>query len=328
MTRTLTTFTGSGDALADRRLAFAEALADRGDWDGCLDLAEQAMALVPDWGAGWFALADWADRAGQRDRAQAAFARCLGLMPGDPLGAEARLALIGAAPTPAILPPAFVKGLFDAYADGFDTALTEKLGYRAPELLRAAVDRVAAPKVPGDAILDLGCGTGLSGAAFRGRASWLDGIDLSAGMLRRARAKKVYDGLTEGDMVALLTDWPRRYDVVLAADVLIYVGDLDPIVRAAAGVLGPDGLFAFTVQAGPAGSGYRLGPDRRFWHGREAVDAALAAAGLVPLSDEIVTGRRDGDRPVPCRVVVAGRGDRPVAAPPRRDAPSGDRPPA
>jgi predicted TPR repeat methyltransferase len=150
------------------------------------------------------------------------------------------------------LPPVFVRTLFDQYADRFDAEMTGVLAYRAPEALRDLLIRViGAPSAALD-VLDLGCGTGLSGQAFRAFASTLIGVDLSPRMAAKARARGIYDRVVVGDMTRACVrgthdnaalgvtplgvhshDAPSAFDLVLAVDALGYVGDLAPLFRAA-----------------------------------------------------------------------------------------------
>lgn len=270
------------DPRARRRLEIGLALLEDSQLAEAAEAIRAAIELDPRDAESHFALGQ-ALEAADGDAA-AAYRTALELDPGDHMGAAVRLALIGAAPVPAQLPEAHVRTLFDQYAPRFDTALVEKLRYRGPELLRQAVDR-AVPEGPLD-ILDLGCGTGLAGIAFADRRRRLDGIDLSPGMLLQALARKLYDRLEPGEIVAALADWPERYDLALAADVAVYIGDLAPLFAATRRVLRPGGLFALTLEAhdGADGAGWRLGDHHRYQHSaaylRDAAAAGFAVVGI------------------------------------------------
>ncbi|HTP77990.1 MAG TPA: methyltransferase, partial [Rhizomicrobium sp.] len=204
--------------------------------------------------------------------------------------------------------PSYVETLFDQYAPRFDAALTEGLAYRGPALLRAAVARACAA-ARFAAVLDLGCGTGLAGLAFRPLAGRLTGVDLSAGMLALARDKKVYDALHHGDIAAFLAQESAasaRYDLVLAADVFAYFADLAPVTAAVARVLAPGAVFAFTVETHP-GDGVVLGEKLRYAHGAAHVRAALAAAGITAIDVSDAATRTEAGVAVPGLVVVARR---------------------
>ena len=151
----------------------------------------------------------------------------------------------------------------------YDTALTEHLDYRGPALLRDAVEavmRAAGRPMRFGSMLDLGCGTGLGGAAFRPFADWLVGVDLSPAMIAQAATKGLYDRLITASIADFLPNEIAdggKYHLVLAADVFVYVNDLAPIIADAARVLAPDGLLAFTVET-HAGGGVKLLPTLRY----------------------------------------------------------------
>jgi predicted TPR repeat methyltransferase len=181
--------------------------------------------------------------------------------PEDRLGARPRLARLGIGVVESAVSDAYIRALFDDYANRFDSHLRGALAYSGPETIMAALDRLV-PDARFTRVLDLGCGTGLMGAAIRARADWLGGCDLSPAMVTRAEAKAIYDALRAEALLTYLAD--QRADLVLAADVLVYIGDLAPVFAAVAGALPPDGLFAFTVQKGA--DGILLGEDLRYAH--------------------------------------------------------------
>ena len=162
-------------------------------------------------------------------------------------------------------PADFVTELFDSYAPSFEAHLINALDYKAPGQLAERI--VAAGHAPARAwhVVDLGCGSGLGGAAFRGHARHLVGSDLSPRMVDLARRRGVYDELHVEDLLATLGR-ATGVDLVVAADVFIYVGALDAAFAAAARALTPGGLFAFSTERGD-GDGFRLLPTRRYAHG-------------------------------------------------------------
>ncbi len=270
-------FHSSGDLIADRRFSYAEALAEEGDHAAAADLLAQVLELVPEWPPAWFKLALVEGERGLRDASCAAFARALALDPQDVLGASLHLARLGAAASPDSAPEAYVRNLFDQYAGRFDGHLLDGLAYRGPDLLRAEVESLGARRFRH--AIDLGCGTGLGGIAFRDLAQVLTGVDLSPGMIAEARDKGLYDRLVVAAIETFLAAQPAASaDLLVAADVLCYVGDLAPILHAAHDVLEQDGLFALTLQKGDGT--FSLGADLRFAHAPSYVREIVAAHGL------------------------------------------------
>jgi predicted TPR repeat methyltransferase len=300
----MASFLSSGDLAADRRLDWALASAKERDFDAAADLARQALEIAPRFSAAWFTLAEALEATGRRDDARDAYAQALALAPADPFGAGARLARIDGA-TPDGLASAYVKGLFDEYAPRFDAHLTQALGYRGPALLRAAM--VSRGRARFACALDLGCGTGLSGEALADLCDRIEGCDLSPAMLAQARAKGVYASLDEAELLAFLTARAAASsDLVIAADVFVYLGDLAPGFAQAARVLAPGGLFAFTTQA-IEGEGFALLDDLRFGHSASWLREALEQAGFEAIDIAAASTRRDGGRDVPGFVVTAVR---------------------
>jgi predicted TPR repeat methyltransferase len=298
----------SGDLIADRRYGFGRDLALRGDLAAAADLFAQAVEAAPGFAAAWFALGETRAKLGDGTGAAVALREALRIDPGDRHGAALHLARLGAADPSTAMSPSYVRAVFDQYAPRFDDALVEGLAYRGPQRLLEAVGRARA--VPGfGAMLDLGCGTGLAGAAFRTQVQHLTGVDLSPGMIAEARAKGIYDRLEIGELADFLAAeraTPRRYDLVVAADVFVYLFDLDPVAHAVAEVLGPGGLFAFTVETHD-GDGVELGEKLRYRHGAAHVRAAVSSAPLQLLELAPVATRIESGGTVPGLLAVAMR---------------------
>lgn len=306
----------SGDLLADRRYRYAEACLAEGDHAGAADLAEQVLEIAPRYAPAWLllgrareGLAEPGDDPDLRAAAARAYACALDIDPDDTLGVRAHLVRLGTGDGLPALSPAYVRALFDGYAPRFERHLVQGLGYVGPALVRDAL-----PTEPAHfaMALDLGCGTGLMGAALRDRVRHLVGVDLSPGMLALARAKlhrdrALYDRLVEGELTAFLAgEGPASADLCLAADVLIYVADLGPVLAEIGRVLRPGGVAGFTVQSHD-GTGAVLGADGRYAHADAHIEAAAAGAGLAILTLRPADVRREAGRPVPGRVVVLRR---------------------
>ncbi|HEY8567005.1 MAG TPA: methyltransferase domain-containing protein [Beijerinckiaceae bacterium] len=308
----------SGDLLADRRYAYAEAALAGGDAAAAADLAEQVLELQPRFAPAWFLLgrareelSRGSTEAGLAEAARRAYAAALDLDPDDALGARLHLArLAGGDPLKAVT-PAYVRALFDDYAPRFDRHLVEGLGYRGPALLAQALGRACADAdrpVAFARTVDLGCGTGLMARALRDlgpeAAPSIEGVDLSPGMLAKARATGLYAALTEAELLAHLEGQPEASaDLVIAADVFVYLGDLAPPLAASRRVLKSDGLLAFTVQT-HSGEGVVLGEDARYAHAEAYIRAAAVGAGLKVALLEPASTRRDRGTDVPGLIVV------------------------
>jgi predicted TPR repeat methyltransferase len=205
----------------------------------------------------------------------------------------------------------YVRAVFDQNASKFDDALAA-LAYSAPQMLADAVAEVCrGTDRPARfaTMLDLGCGTGLSGAAFRSMVDWMEGVDLSPAMIAQARRKNLYQKLDAGDLTESLDRHLRedaRFNLVVAADVFVYCADLTLIAALIHDVLAPGGLFAFTVETHDAG-GVILGPKLRYAHGEPHVRAALAGAGLTVRRLMPVSTRMEAGQPVPGLLVLAER---------------------
>lgn len=297
-------FFTSGDLLADRRAEYAEMLFESGDFKAAADLMGEALTRAPDWAAGHFRHGEMLAEAGEVAAALDAWRNVLRLDEMDRLGAALKLELFGALDGLGAVPSAFVETLFDQYAETFDTALVDKLGYRVPELLEEALLRIG--KHAFAHAVDLGCGTGLMGERLRAHVSFLEGIDISAKMLKRADDKQIYDRLERADLSAL-TKLPREADLVTAADVFMYLGSLDRHFAAAGASLAPGALFVFSVEHHAGPEAMVLRPSRRYAHSEAHLRAVMGDAGFEPVLLEKAVIRRDRGEPIEGLVVVAER---------------------
>ena len=291
----------SGDVVADRRAAYTEMLFEAGDLSAASDLMRETVALAPAWVAGWFRLGEMLAQADRPAEAADAWREALRLDPEDRLGATLQLSLAGLAEGIDAPPPGFVEALFDQYAPDFDGSLLEKLEYCVPELLTEAILRTEGG--PFAHVLDLGCGTGLMGERLVRIASFVEGVDISAGMLKRAAARRIYGRLTKADLN--LAEFPAGVDLVAAADVFMYVGALDGIVPRIAAALPPGGVFAFSVEHHPGGEDLMLRPSRRYAHSETYLRRLLSEQRFEVLSLEKAAIRMDRGEPVDGLIVVA-----------------------
>jgi predicted TPR repeat methyltransferase len=264
----------SSDALLHR----ATALARLGHPEDALLAFRRLLAIEPHHAAGWSGAGTAARELGRLDEAAQAFREALRH------GAERELhdyylASVQGAGAPATAPAGYVEALFDGYAGEFDRHLVDELGYQAPRRLVEGLAALGDERFA--ATLDLGCGTGLCGPLVRPRSERLTGVDLSARMLAQARRLGVYDRLEQAEIVAFLERSDERFDLVLAADVFIYVGDLRPVFRALQRVM-THGVFCFTVETLAASdpAEQRLLPSLRYAHAPAALGRLADAHGF------------------------------------------------
>lgn len=302
-------FLSSGDLVADRRFDFARDLQLKGDLVAAADLLLQATELAPGFASAWFSLGEIREQLGERDAAIAAFRKAEVADPEDRHGASLRLMLLGAEKISA-MPQAYVRALFDQYAPKFEAALVDDLGYRGPALLfRAVLAARLAVRRPAffKRAIDLGCGTGLAATAFAKEVDHFIGIDLSPRMIERARLTGLYAQLEVADMVQGLSSKPdASAELVLAADAMVYLADIAPLLREAKRVLVAGGLLAFTVET-HAGDGVILGEGLRYAHGADYVRASIGETGLALSQLEELSARNEDNTPVPGLVAVAAK---------------------
>jgi predicted TPR repeat methyltransferase len=297
-------FVSSGDLLADRRYGWALDYLRKGDPAAAADILEQVVDAAPGFATAWFALATIRERAGDRQGAVAAFQAASAADREDYHGARLHLARLGAGEDTPAMSATYVRRLFDQHAPEFEASLLGRLEYRAPLILLEALRAVVGEPFGFGSVLDLGCGTGLAGAAIRPFCKRLVGVDVSTGMIEQAGRKGIYDRLAAMELSEYLATDDGRHDLVLAADVLVYVGDLNPITAAVARALTPGGAFAFTVETHD-GPGVLLQPTLRYAHGATHVKAALDAAGLRPSHLAPAATRKENGEWVRGLVVVA-----------------------
>lgn len=243
------------------------AQAETGDLPAAVQAFDRALALRPGLAPVWVQRGSALRELGRHPEAAASFERAIDLGADDDL-VRYYLASVRGQGSPAAPPRAYVETLFDGYADGFEPHL-QRLGYQAPEQLVQALTQHAPP--PWSHVLDLGCGTGLVGRLVRPHAQRVTGIDLSTGMLAQARERGGYDALLHADLIAWVTARAEAAvppaDVAVAADVFIYVGAIDAVLRELPRHLQPGGWLAFSLEALEDAQGdFQVLPSLRYAH--------------------------------------------------------------
>lgn len=242
-----------------------------------LQAIEECLALDPTMGEAWSQRGTVMRRHGHLAQAAHCFEQAIAH------GADAELhrfylAAVTDARDPPPPPALYARVLFDRYADEFQDHLVDVLKYSAPQTLLT-------PLLTGgrrfQRVLDLGCGTGLCAQVLAPHADAIDGVDVADAMVRRAQASGLYRRVWRADVIEGLRDAGDTADLIVAADVFIYVGALDAVFATVAPRLAPGGLFAFSVEQADPGRALQLRPSLRYAHGRESLEALAAAHGLL-----------------------------------------------
>ena len=274
------------------------ACAELGRMEEALNAYGRALQINPQLTEAWSRRGGLLRELGQLDEAADCFERAIALGADDELHRYYLASVRGA--TPPAPPRDYVQTLFDTYAHEFQGHLTGALRYQAHEVL---VDNLP-PPAGGRwrSVLDLGCGTGLCGPLVRGRAGHITGVDLSAQMLAQARNGGAYDELVHADIASWLAGAQRQDDLVLAADVFIYVGALEAVFAGVARALAPAGTFAFSVELLPQGAegggDLRLLPSLRYAHSESYVRRLAQTHGLRVVNTVRAPIREDQRRPI------------------------------
>ena len=306
-----------------------------GDMRGALQASQRAVELDPKHADAWYNLAQARMHLNQLGRAIEAYRQVIQLRPDHfdswnsigvalhelnrpkeaipyyqkalelrPDSAPTRfmLASAGGDAAPESAPPDYVRELFDRYADKFDQQLVGALEYRTPELLEQLLVSEARSRsyaLEALRILDFGCGTGLMGPRLRAFGRRLVGIDLSPGMLEKARARKVYDELIAGELGALLERGEAAvYDLITAADVYPYIGAMEETFSQCRRLLREQGWFALSVEAWEGAEAYVLRDTNRYAHASAYVRDAARDLGFRELARADVVLRKNRGQPV------------------------------
>jgi predicted TPR repeat methyltransferase len=312
------------------------ALARLGKLDEAIHSLEKATEMDPHYGDAWFNLGDAYYCRGQLQKAVTAFQHSIRLLPDffeahynlgiaqhdlklmpEAIGSLQRTielnpehsaahhmlaALSGKTPDSA--PQQFVTNLFDQYSERFEKDLTKRLEYRIPARIRELLSEYINAATRFTRVMDLGCGTGLSGQAFHDIADYLAGIDISSKMLEQARGKDIYDELFLGDLCEQLQQLPGVYDMFIATDVMVYIGNLEPLFSIVSSKAQPGAYFVFSVESFDEEGDFTLQPTGRYAHSSAYISELASVSDFTVLAQEKTGIRKEGETWIPGEIYI------------------------
>ncbi len=293
---------------ADLRSALMLALLKARRLDDAVAAGRQAARAGAADAVGFGLLGHALSSLGRHEEAAEAYGEALKLAPED-VYVRHMVAASGAVAASGQAPEEYLRSVFDGYADRFEQHLIS-LGYRVPGLIRAELAAARAEGLPDGPMLDLGCGTGMVAVAVADLSIGpLTGVDISRRMLSLAAPKQLYARLEEAELVRFLAEDETAWQVVMAADVLCYSGDLQPALTAVARRLATGGVLLFSVEVldGPGEAAWRLGRLGRYAHREAYVSDLLQEVGFRVEALRRERLRFEADAPVPGLLVRARR---------------------
>lgn len=281
---------------AELHAQLADLYLEFGNTVQAIALLEKALSLAPQQATWHHNLAILYLREQNREQALLHFKATLDKDPNNQTACH----MVNALTTTSIenAPMQYVTDLFNQYAQFYNRHVKEKLNYKVPELLRQAIGNYYQERLKTMQILDIGCGTGLCSIYFRELAQYLVGIDISIEMLLQAKALNAYDALCCGNILQSIPGEAKAcFDLIIAADVLVYCGELEQIFNLCSTTIKVDGIFAFTVeQLGQAN--YQLQKTGRFAHSAEYIQTLAKKYNLVIVSQQNIVLRMQHNQPI------------------------------
>jgi len=260
---------------------------------GRLDEAEasykQAIALKPDFAEAHNNLGNTLKELGRLDEAEASLMQSILLKPDYPSAKHMLAALTGE--KTATAPRDYVEGLFDSYADKFESSLVDNLEYKTPRVIAEMIIKDSEFNLLGS-IMDLGCGTGLFGVEIKQFCEHLEGIDLSEKMLNKAKEKNVYNKLIKQDILDYLSNASLNFDYFISTDVFVYIGDLSDVFRLIKSRNKTGGKLAFSIEVYD-GDDYFLEKSGRYSHSKKYIEGLCEKFGYKLRHFEIQALRKE-----------------------------------
>lgn len=280
------------------------ALAFQGNLDEAIAMLWKSIAISPDDALAHRNLGIIFMKRGDMAEAEIHLRRAVSLDPSD-LSAKHLVAAVSGE-TPECVPEEYVRELFDQYSEVFDHHLVDILDYHTPTLLRQGFQSVLEKDVRFRNVLDLGCGTGLAGAEFQTLADRLTGVDISLRMIRQARAKNIYHVLRCGDILSFLNHTDEAYDLFVASDVLVYMGNLSPVFKAIRRRSMSGAYFVFSTET-TRKNDFVLCETGRFAHTPSYIRSVGESHGFAIQADWPAELRKEGGNAVIGQVFISKR---------------------
>lgn len=274
----------------------------QGDYAAARKEFELAVAAEPDYFEGHYGRGQALCELGEYELAVESFKAAQALKP-DLTEAKYYIASLGHEGASDADRQEYIAGLFDQYAEKFDHELVGRLKYGIPEEMFDAMQALLPPADGQYDILDLGCGTGLCAPLFRPIARHMTGVDLSSRMIEKARARNLYDELEVDDVTKFMERATRRYGIIIAADVFVYLGDLSATFAAVHSALEPSGYFVFSTETSP-GEGFLLHGTGRHTHSKKYIAELAHSTGFSTIKSIDCSVRLEYGKPAPGTVYV------------------------
>ena len=260
----------------------------KGQISDAIDLLEVSIKDNPDDALLFNMLGGCYVSQGQPDMAIKCYQKALAIKPDYAVPQHMINALTGYTSTEP--PKEYVKNLFDDYAERFDDSLIKQLGYKLPFLIKELILKLDPPRKTFERVIDLGCGTGLTGKELRDISDNLTGIDISSNMVTKTRELDVYDRLIVGDIVEILNSSKEKYDLFIALDVFIYIGELIKIFKTVRQCCNKNALFIFSIEIQEE-DGYSLLKSARYSHSEDYI-LNIASDGFKVIDSQEVNLRK------------------------------------
>lgn len=289
----------------EERFSMALRLMEWGDYHSAGLILEDCLECAPHLAALYFYLAEIERLTKNSEEAIKYYKQYLELEMQDSLGASIKLFHLGYSKQPPTLPISYIECLFDQYSKTFDKCLLENLDYCVPAQAYALANEIY-PEKKYEMILDLGCGTGLSGATFRDDGVFLEGVDISAGMISEASKKNIYNALQNKEISEFLNLQTTEYDLILCIDTLIYIGVIENMFCSISKSLRDSGVCIFSTQLS-ADLNLCLGEDHRYSHGQIYIEETLNKAGLNLLKVKNIVLRIEHGQPVSGQIYAVSK---------------------